>query len=111
MDARPLLGLVLLAATGGCRREARCDWATQPGPWAFKANWTACTDAPPRSVECVRGESTFKCTCIVGGAGAADAAGGAQIVASFVLPSLTSLSDREQATRTANELCHWNLAP
>lgn len=111
MDARPLLGLVLLAATGGCKRETRCDWATQSGPWAFKANWTACADTRPRSVECARSESGFKCKCIVGEVGAASATDGAKIVESFVLPSLTSLGDRERATRTANELCRWNLEP
>lgn len=90
---------------GACRQQkAECGFGTQPGPWALRANWTACSDGQSRSVECQRGESAFRCQCMLASGGAPEKA-----IATFTLPSLSSLEDRESATRTANELCKWGL--
>lgn len=101
----------VVAFAGGCRRRTECDWGTQVGPWALKANWTGCADDKLRSVECLRTQSGFKYACIVGGGLAGQGAAGGAIVSSFVLPSLSSLEGRGTATSTANELCNWSLEP
>jgi hypothetical protein len=110
MNTKWLLLVFAVALATGCRRKAECGWGTAVGPWALKANWT-CNDGKLRSVECQRTQSAFKCSCIVGDGAAAQGSLGARPVASFVLPSLSSLETREAATSTANELCNWSLAP
>lgn len=110
MDAKPLVLVALFALPGGCKQRPECGWETQRGPWALKDNWTGCSDGQQRSVECRRTESGYQCQCMLGGVASPEGTVGGKTVASFTLPSLASLADRESATRTANELCVWSLA-
>ncbi len=105
MDAKPLIVLSLLTFAGACKHEPRCTWEAQPSPQALKVSWGACADEYPRSIECVRGQSAFRCRCVVG------AGVGGQVGETFALPSLASLGERASATRMANEACSWSLAP
>ena len=105
MYAKALLVLSLSTLAGACRQNARCGWEAQPGPESLKVSWGACADDRPRRIECARGQSGFRCRCIVG------AGEGGEVVETFVLPSLASLGDRASATRTANEVCSWSLEP
>lgn len=109
MDTKWSLLIFVVALSGGCRAKSECEWGTSAGPWALKANWT-CDDGKLRSVECQRSQSAFKCSCIVESV-AGQGTASATTVASFVLPSLSSLQSQVAATSTANELCKWSLGP
>lgn len=98
--AKALWLATVLVLVAGCEQKVKCGFGAKPGT----ATWTSCSDGQARAVDCQRGESSFKCQCLAGAAGAVP-----KPVATFTLPSLSSLADRESATRTANEQCGWAL--